>query len=79
MSGTVPVTWIWRVFGGELEDLRRRRAADDGEGGLRAVLANQGKNFADEIDYAIHVGEPVHGADEDEIRDSGRGGAGGRK
>ena len=79
MSGTVPVTWMRGVFGGELGDFRRRRAADDGEGGLRAVLADQGKDFADEIEHAIHVGEPVHGADEDEIRGGGRGRSGGQE
>ena len=79
MSATVPVTWMPRVFGGELGDLRRRGAADDGERCARAVFADQREDFADEIEHAIDVGEPVHGADEDEVGGGRRGGVGGRK
>ena len=78
MSGTVPVTWMrgssaasWVIFGGG-------RAADDGEGGRGAVLADQREDFADEIEHAIDVGQPVHGADEDEVGDWLRGGGVGR-
>ena len=62
-----------RIFGSEFDDFRRRRATDDGKGDLRTVLPNQGEDFADKKTYAIHVGEPVHGADEDEIHGGGRG------
>ena len=56
-----------RIFGAELGNLRRRRAADDGEGGFGAVPADQREDLAHEVEHAIDVGEPVHGADEDEI------------
>src|SRR6266576_1159379 len=53
------------VFGGELGDFRRGSAADYGEGCRGALFADQGENLADEMEDAIHVGKPVHGADED--------------
>src|ERR1019366_580854 len=56
-----------RVGGGELGDFQRRGAADDGEGGFGARLSNEREDLADEIEDAIDVGEPVHGADEDEV------------
>src|ERR1035437_8111108 len=55
------------VLGGELGDFWRGCASDNGEGGFGADLTDQRKDLADEIEDAIHVGEPVHGADEDEI------------
>ena len=69
----MPVTWMRGVFGGELGDLRRGGAADDGEGCRGAVFADQREDFADEMEHAIHVGEPVHGADEDEVGGGRRG------
>ena len=46
MSGTVPVTWMRGSSAAELGDLRRRRAADDGERGLGPALADQRQDFA---------------------------------
>ena len=45
--------------------------------GLR--LADQRQDFAHEVEDAIDVGQPVHGADEDEIGDLGADRAGGRE
>ena len=77
MSGTVPVTWMrgssaasWVIFGGGVRPTMARVA-------VGAVFADQREDLADEVEHAIDVGEPVHGADEDEVG-GGRGGRGGR-
>src|ERR1035437_885527 len=54
-------------LGGGVGGLWGGCASDNGEGGCGADLADQRKDLADEIEDAIDVGEPVHGADEDEI------------
>src|SRR5438132_1381170 len=55
------------IIRGELHDLRRRRAADDRERALGALAADDGQHFAREVENAIDVWQPVHGADEDEV------------